>query len=182
MQNKTKTAKKLTTSLGIVILLSICLCITTFALVLSMVSVEDNLFMTGKVQINLNDGKPVIEEHEFIFEPGMTVKKDFFVKNESSCDIYYKLYFQNINGGLADVLEIKICDEDKVLFDGTAKELTQENVGAADDILRLNEIRQLQIYFHFPEEAGNEAQNLFLNFDMAADATQTKNNPNKEFD
>ncbi len=181
MQKKTKTAKRLTASVGIVILLSVCLCITTFALVLSMVSVEDNLFMTGKVQINLNDGKPVIEENEFIFEPGMTVKKDFFVKNESSCDVYYKLYFGNISGGLADVLEVKICDNEKVLFNGTAKELTKENVGAADDVLRLNEIRKLQIYFHFPEDAGNEAQNLFLNFDMAADATQTKNNPNKEF-
>ncbi len=181
MQNKTKTAKRLTASVGIIILLSIYLCITTFALVLSMVSVEDNLFMTGKVRINLNDGKPVIEEHDFLFEPGMTVKKDFFLQNESSCDVYYKLYFGNINGGLADILQMKICNEDKVLFSGTAKELTKENVGAADDILRLNEIKELQIYFYFPEESGNEAQNLFLNFDMSADAVQTKNNPNREF-
>ncbi len=181
MQNKTKTAKRLTASFGIIILLSICLCITTFALVLSMVSVEDNLFMTGTVKINLNDGKPVIEEHEFLFEPGMTVKKDFYLKNESSCDVYYKLYFQNVNGGLADVLEVKICDDDKVLFEGTPKSLNKEKIGAADDTLRLGEIKALQIYFHFPEDAGNEAQNLFLNFDMAADATQTKNNPNKEF-
>ncbi len=181
MQNKTKTAKRLISSVGIIILLSICLCITTFALVLSMVSVEDNLFMTGAVKINLNDGKPVIKDNEFIFESGMTVKKDFFLQNESSCDVYYKLYFGNINGGLADILQIKICDEDKVLFSGTAKELTKENVGAADDVLRLNEIKELQIYFHFPEEAGNEAQNLFLNFDMAVDAVQTKNNPNREF-
>ncbi len=181
MQNKTKTAKRLTLSVGIIILLSICLAVTTFALVLSMVSVEDNLFKTGAVKINLNDGKPVIEEHEFLFEPGMTVKKEFFVKNESSCDVYYKLYFQDISGGLADVLEVKICDDDKTLFDGTVKELTKANVEAADDILRLNEIRKLQIYFHFPEETGNEAQNLYLNFDMAADAVQTKNNPNREF-
>ncbi len=181
MQSKTKTAKRLTASVVVIILLSICLAVTTFALVLSMVSVEDNLFMTGTVKINLNDGKPVIEEHEFLFEPGMTVKKDFYLKNESSCDVYYKLYFQNVNGGLADVLEVKICDDDKILFEGTPKSLNKENIGAADDTLRLGEIKELQIYFHFPEDAGNEAQNLFLNFDMAADAVQTKNNLNKEF-
>ncbi len=181
MQNKTKTAKRLTASVVVIILLSICLAVTTFALVLSMVSVEDNLFKTGTVKINLNDGKPVIEENEFLFEPGMTVKKDFYLKNESSCDVYYKLYFQNVNGGLADVLEVKICDDDKVLFVGTPKSLNKENIGAADDTLRLGEIKELQIYFHFPEEAGNETQNLFLNFDMAADAVQTKNNSDKEF-
>lgn len=181
MQNKTKTAKRLTASVVVIILLSICLAVTTFALVLSMVSVEDNLFKTGTVKINLNDGKPVIEENEFLFEPGMTVKKDFYLKNESSCDVYYKLYFQNVNGGLADVLEVKICDDDKVLFEGTPKSLNKENIVAADDTLRLGEIKELQIYFHFPEESGNEAQNLFLNFDMAADAVQTKNNLNKEF-
>ncbi len=176
-----KTEKKLAASVAIIILLCICLAVTTFALVFSMVSVEDNLFKTGTVKINLNDGKPVIDEHEFIFEPGMTVKKNFFVKNESSCNVYYKLYFRNISGGLADVLQVKICNDDKVLFEGAAKEFTKENVSVADDVIRHNEIRELQIYFHFPEESGNNAQNLYLNFDMVADAVQTKNNPNKEF-
>ncbi len=182
MQKQNKTAKRLTASVAIIILLCICLAVTTFALVYSMVSVDDNLFVTGTVQINLNDGKPVISENEYLFEPGMTVKKDFFVKNESSCDIYYKLYFQNVNGGLANVLEVKICDGDKVLFEGTPSELNRTAVGAADDVLRLNEKRDLQIYFHFPEEAGNEAQSLYLSFDFAADAVQVKNNTNKEFD
>lgn len=181
MQNKTKTAKRLTASVAVIIMLSICLTVTTLALVLSMVSVEDNLFITGRVKLNLNDNKPVIEEHEFIFEPGMTVKKDFFIKNESSCDIYYKLYFQNVSGALADVLEVKICDNDKILFSGTPKSLTKDTIAAADDILKLGEIRKLQIYFHFPEDAGNNVQDSFLNFDMATDAVQAKNNINKEF-
>ncbi len=176
-----KTDKRLKRSIAIIVLLSLCLGITTFALIYSMVSVDNNLFQTGTVQINLNDGKPVIEEHEFIFEPGMTVVKDFFVENESSCDIYYKLYFQNVEGGLADVLEIKIMDGEKILYEGKPSEITQESVLAADDILKLHETRELQLYFHFPEEAGNEAQNLYLSFDLAADAVQTKNNVNKEF-
>ena len=103
-----KTAKKLTGSIIAVVVLAICLVITTFALVWATVSVDNNLFRTGSVKINLNDGKPVIEEHEFLFEPGMTVKKDFFIENESTCDVFYKLYFENVQGGLADVLEITV--------------------------------------------------------------------------
>ncbi len=182
MQTEHKTAKRLTLSVVIILLLTFCLAITTFALVYSMVAVENNLFVTGTVQINLNDGKPVIKDNEFLFEPGMTVKKDFFIQNESTCDVYYKLYFTNVSGGLADVLEVRICDGEKVLFAGTPNELNRKAVGAADDLLRLNEKRELQIYFHFPEEAGNTAQGLFLSFDFTADAVQTKNNPDRVFE
>ena len=181
MSDNSMTSKKLTASVVTVVVLAICLCITTFALVWATVSVENNLFHTGIVKINLNNGKPVIEEHEFLFEPGMTVKKDFFVENQSTWDVYYKLYFTNVEGGLADVLEITVKDGDRILYQGKASNLTKENVGAADDVLKLNERRNLTVYFHFPEEAGNNTQNLVLTFSMSADAVQTKNNPNKLF-
>ncbi len=177
-----KTAKRLTTSIVVIILLCICLAVTTFALVYSIVSVDNNLFSTGTLQINLNDGKPVISDNEFLFEPGMTVKKNFFVTNESFCEIYYKLYFQNVNGGLADILKVKICDGDKVLFEGTPLKLNRKAVSASEDILTPNEKRDLQIYFYFPQNLGNETQDLYLNFEFAADAVQVKNNINREFD
>lgn len=69
-----------------------------------------------------------------------------------------------------------------MLFEGKANELIKENVGAANDVLKLNERRDLTVYFHFPEEAGNNKQNLNLKFTMKADAVQTKNNPDKLFD
>ncbi len=112
----------------------------------------------------------------------MTVKKDFFIENQSTWDVYYKLYFTDIEGGLANVLDVTVKDGEKVLYSGKAADLTKENVGAANDVLKLNERRNLTVYFHFPEEAGNEAQNLVLTFSMSADAVQTKNNPNKLFD
>lgn len=179
--NKNNTGKKLTASVVAIVVLAVCLCITTFALVYSAVSVENNLFHTGEVKINLNDGKPVIEEHEFLFEPGMTVEKDFFIENQSTWDVYYKLYFDDIEGGLADVLEVEIRDGDTVLFGGKASYLTREYNDAADDVLRLNERRDLTVSFHFPEEAGNSAQALYLSFSMKADAVQTKNNPQRIF-
>ncbi len=180
--SETKTAKRLTGGIIAIIILAVCLCITTFALVYASVSVENNLFRTGKVKINLNDGKPVIQEHEFLFEPGMTVVKDFFIENDSTWDVYYRLYLDNVSGGLSRVLTVTVKDGDKVLYFGTANELTRQNVVAADDTLKIGQKRNLTVYFHFPEDKGNETQNLDLTFTMCAEATQTKNNPNRLFD
>ena len=181
MTNRSEAEKKLTRGIITAIILAVCLCITTFALVWETLSVENNLFSTGQVKINLNDGKPVIEEHEFLFEPGMTVKKDFFLENESTCDVYYKLYFDNVNGGLADVLQITVKDGDRTLYQGTAAELNRTEVTVADDVLKIKERRELTVYFYFPADVANSTQNLTLTFDMCADAVQTKNNPNKLF-
>lgn len=180
--SRSKTARKLTGGIIAILVLAICLCITTFALVFATVSVENNLFHTGTVEINLNDGAPVIHEDEFLFEPGMTVEKEFFIENNSTWSVYYRLYFDEVSGGLADVLEITVRDGDKILYRGTANELTRENVAAADDTLQALERKTLTVSFHFPESSGNDAQNLHLSFTLCADATQTKNNPNKLFD
>ena len=166
----------------IVIMLALCLAITTFALIYESVSVDDNLFHTGSVKINLNDGKPVIRENEFLFEPGMTVKKDFFIENESTWDVYYKIYMDDVTGGLAKVLDVTIKDGDKTLYHGTPAELNRKQVSTADEILKVNQKKTLTVYFHFPENAGNDAQSLDLTFTMCAEATQTKNNSNREFD
>ena len=182
MKNDSRTAKRLRGNIIIVIVLALCLAITTFALIYESVSVDDNLFHTGSVKINLNDGKPVIRENEFLFEPGMTVKKDFFIENESTWDVYYKIYMDDVTGGLAKVLDVTIKDGDKTLYHGTPAELNRKQVSTADEILKVNQKKTLTVYFHFPENAGNDAQSLNLTFTMCAEATQTKNNPNREFD
>ena len=176
-----KPQKKLTSGILTIIILAICLCITTFALIYSSVSVDNNLFRTGNIKINLNDGKPVINEHEFIFEPGMTVEKSFFIENQSSWDVYYKLYFDNVNGDLADVIEITVKNGDTELYKGTATTLSRDKVIAADDTLKLNEERKLTVSFHYHETYGNDTQDCTLTFDLCADAVQTKNNPDKLF-
>lgn len=179
---KTATARKLTAGIIAIIVLSVCLCITTFALIYASVTIDNNLFETGTIKINLNDGEPVITENEFLFEPGMTVEKDFFVKNESTWAVYYRLYLDNVSGGLSDILEITIKDGETVLWQGTAKELTRNKVSAARDELTVGERKDLKIYFHYPPDSGNRGQNLALSFNLCAEATQTKNNSNKEFD
>ena len=145
MKGESKTSKSFAGSIVIIVLLAIGLCVTTFALFWTSISVENNIFRTGLVKINLNDGNPVIKEHEFLFEPGMTVEKTFFIENQSTDDVYYKLYFENVEGGLAKVLLISIFDGDNELYSGTAEDLDKDSVGAADDILRLNEKKELKI-------------------------------------
>lgn len=174
--------KKLTGSIMVIVILACCLCVTTFALVWANLTVENSLFHTGSVEINLNDGEAVIHENEFLFEPGMLVEKEFFIKNDSTCSVYYKLYLDDVRGGLADVLEIKILDGDKILYQGVAKDLTKDEVVAADDMLQIKEKRNLKITFYYPKEKGNDGQGLDLSFTIGVDATQTKNNPNRLFD
>ena len=180
--NDNKTPRALVISIIAVIVLSLCLTVSTAALVYLTVSVEGNRFTTGTVAINLNDSKPVITADEFLFEPGMTVVKEFFLENKSTCDVYYRLYFGDVKGSLATVLQITITCGETILWEGTAATLSKANVTAADDVLGLNERRDMQITFYYPESAGNETQNNYLSFDLCAEAVQTLNNPDKLFD
>ena len=65
-----KTVKKLSFSIAAIIVLSVCLCVTTFALIYSTVTVGENLFGTGEVKIDLNGGNPVIRGQRIPFPPG----------------------------------------------------------------------------------------------------------------
>lgn len=178
---KPETSKKMKAGIAAIIVLSVCLCVTTFALFYP-AAVEDNLFGMGAVKVDLNGGRPVIQENEFLFEPGATVEKNFYIENKSTCDVYYKLYFDNVDGGLAAVLDVQIRDGETVLYSGKATELTKANAGAAEDILRTGERRTLTIMFHFPKDSGNMTQGRRLSFDLNADAVQTRNNPGRIFE
>ncbi len=176
--------KKTAASVIAIIAVVLCLGMVVYALVTLSVSVEDNYFQTGTVEINLNDGNPVIEPDEFRFEPGMTVTKDFFVKNESTCDVYYKLYFEDVedDGGLASVLHVTVKDGNDVIIEGTLSELNRADVAVGDDILTPNEKRDLTISFYYPRSAGNATQGASLSFRFTAEAVQTANNPDRLFD
>lgn len=179
-----ETHKKLRRSMFIAVLLALMLGVTTFALITSMVEVKDNHFDTGVVKINLNDGNPVISEDEYLFEPGMRVVKDFFIENEGSIDAYYKIYLEDVKGDLADVLQLTIREKgtDKILYQGTAKELTRGSAAVDEAVLSAGERKDLTIRFYFPKERGNEAQDKTLSFKMGATATQVRNNPDHSFE
>ena len=111
MSKAVKTYKrKINGAVVAIIVLSVCLAVSAFALAYETLVVDSNVFRMGTVKININDGVPVISEGEYLFEPGMTVIKDFFVENQSTWDVYYRLYFTNVQGDLADILEhLALC-------------------------------------------------------------------------
>ncbi len=178
----TKTEKKLIISIAIAILLALCLCFSTFALVYEAVFVENNIFTTGMVDINLNDGKTIINDENFLVEPGRTAQKQFFIENNSTWEVYYKIYFDDIEGYLAQVLIATIQEGDTVLYRDTVQNLTRTKVLAAENALKIGERRNLTITFEYPVTAGNAGQGQYLAFSLCADAVQTKNNPFKLFD
>ena len=175
---KSKTAKRIRANVIVIFLLVICLCLNTFTFFNTEIIVESNIFGTendsvksNSEKINLNDGNPVITENEFLFEPGMTVTKDFFIENLHSGDLFYKLYFEDVSGGLEDILEISIKDGDSVLYSGTASTLTADNVSPVPEALPKKTKKTLTINFHYPETAGNDTQGLTLSFVLCAEVT-----------
>lgn len=168
---------KLLGSTLLTILLVIGLAVTTFAIGLSLVDVPGNTFRTGRIKLNLNDGRPVIQENSFTFEPGATVVKPFFLQNDGTWEVYYKFYFSHVDGDLANVLDVTIQDGDTVLYTGKMSALTRRTAVAADKRLAVGQRREFTVAFHFPADAGNRYQKSDLTFELCADAVQTKNNP-----
>lgn len=176
-------SKKLNISIATLVVLFLCLCVTAFALAYAMLRVDNNVFETGEIDIDLNGGKPVIEADEFLFEPGMTVEKSFYIKNNGTWAVYYKLYFSNVKGDLGDVLDVTIENaEGNVLLQGKLSKLKRHNVPVVEDELKVGERRDMTIIFHFPEDAKNTAQSDNVSFALSALAVQTKNNDGKEFE
>lgn len=176
-------SKKLNISIATLVVLFLCLCVTAFALAYAMLRVDNNVFETGEIDIDLNGGKPVIEADEFLFEPGMTVEKSFYIKNNGTWAVYYKLYFSNVKGDLGDVLDVTIENaEGNVLLQGKLSKLKRHNVPVVEDELKVGERRDMTIIFHFPEDAKNTAQSDNVSFALSALAVQTKNNGGKEFE
>ena len=179
---KQKLSFRLKAGVCILVALTMCLCVTSFALVYSTLSVENNLFETGKISIDLNGGAPIVEGDEFHLYPGATFEKTFYLQNNSTDSVYYRLFFEGVDGDLASLVQITILHESKVLYHGTATALTKKNVTAADDVLSIGKKRILTVLFYLPEETDNTKQNGYLSFDLCAEAVQSKHNPDRKFD
>ena len=175
-----KTSKKLKAAIATAFTLGLCLAITTAAIVMVSLKIENNIFGLGKVSIDLNGGNAVIQKEDFLFEAGATIKKDFYIKNNSTCDVYYKLYFSDVKGDLSDFLVVTILDGNKTVMSGKMNDFTRDTE-AVDSLLSEAEVKNLSIEFHLPETIGNIAQARFLTFDFCAEAVQSKNNPERQF-
>ncbi len=179
--------KKLQINVVTLIIICVALCITSFAIASTIIryDIQNNSFQTGSIDIDLNGGKPIIPADKWLLEPGMTIEEDFTITNHGGWKVFYKLYFEKVEGKLGDVLEIKIYKKGSPeidLLSGKISDLVDaDKLNIAGELER-GETQTLTASFHFPKDEGNEYQGEKLEFDMSAIAVQTKNNPNKEFE
>jgi hypothetical protein len=179
---KLSTKKQIWVRVAAIFLLSAMLLITTYALAMPSVSVIDNLFDTGAVKIDLNHGEVVFDGSDINLEPGYRLKKEFTVTNEGTTPIYYRLYLENVEGELADALVFQIYDGDTLLYEGEAKYFNKENYCEGTTPLLVGETVTLTALVTMRSEVGNAFQGSGISFDMAAQAVQSKNNPNRIFE
>lgn len=190
MPPSTNTAKKLTGSVIAIIVLTICLAITSSALTSITLMVNENSFSTGVIKIDIHgvNGSDKIIDQEAI-APGMTITKEFTIINQSTDDVYYKMYFENIAGGLKDLIKVTIKDGNTALpgyENRTLSELTEKNVTAVNVPIPKSSNtntnahqKTLTISFHLPSTVEQSAQTMDLSFDFSVRAVQSRNqNPN----
>ena len=171
--------KKLQINIVTLLLLCMGLCITSFAISYTIIKIENNTFQTGEIKIDLNGGQPIIPADKWLLEPGMTIEEDFTITNKGGWKVFYKLYFDKVEGKLGDVLEIKIYKKGSpeiVLLSGKISDLVDADELNIASELEKGETQTLTASFHFPKDAGNEYKGEILKFDMSAIAVQTKNN------
>lgn len=112
----------------------------------SFLSIKDNSISTGSVDINLNDGKAVV--NEILTEGYLRVKKEFFVQNNSNCDVLCRIYCDCAQSILNSQIQVTIKENDVILYKGTLANLTSSN---ASETITLNagEKRNFTIEFEF---------------------------------
>lgn len=179
--NEQNLKKKLTMMIVTVVLLSIGLIVTSFALASSIAQIQNNRFsMSMGVELTINDGKPVVDVTDMVYEPGGTYVSEFPIANLGTFDVWYRVYFTDVNGALKDYITATIKEADgTVLCKGTMSELSSDKVAVSS--LAAGEEKTLTIEFYFSSEAGNAAQGQSVSFNITANATQKQNNPNKDF-
>ena len=186
-EKRSGSGTKLLSSAALIAVLGAMLTVTSFALLSSMIAIKDNTFQTGRVKIDLNGGEPVLSAEEdgghLNIEPGHTIKKEFYIENESSVDAYYRIYLENVDGELADVLIFSIMDEDgELAFTGTAEQLSENSPYVERQPLAAGLTAELTMTVKMPESAGDEFQGDSLTFDVTADAVQARNNDSIQFE
>ena len=181
MNNNKSTKSKVRTSIAAIVVLFVMLTVTTYALVQSIVSVDDNVFTMGRIKIELNGGQRIFDGSDMNIEPGQRVKKDFSIANTGTADAYFCLYLENVDGPLKEALNFEIYDGDILLFSGSVDEFTDTSACVGDTPLAAGETRILTAVVMITEGSGNEYQNGGISFDITADEEKKKNNPDRAF-
>ena len=180
-QNEGKTSGKRVKVMIVCVVLSLVLCAAVAAAILSMVERRDNYFQTARVSIDLNGGESVFDGSDMNVEPGMRLARDFTITNNSTVDVWYRLYLDNISGKLTEAMDLSIYDGDELLFKSAMSEMTVDRAFVAEAALGVNETVTLTAIITMRPTSGNVFMNEALSFELRADAVQVRNNPDKLF-
>ncbi len=163
------TATRIKRNLIIIIILTIFLCLITFTAAYANAREYSHT-------INLNDGLPIIEEYSHNFAPGTSIEKEFFIENRGDQAVYYRLFFEHIDGPLGQYLDVEIYDHDELILEGKMKDLTKSNTHIREKYLNAHERKNLKAVFTMPKDVGDAAQNATVEFDLKTIATWAKEN------
>lgn len=179
--NEQRLKKKLNIMIVTVILLVCGLAVTSYALANAIVQLRNNRFaMSMGAQLVINDGAPVIDVTDVVYEPGGAYKSEFPIANLGAFDVWYRVYFSAVDGVLKDYITVTVKEADGTLLcQGTMNELDAHKVAVGS--LAAGETKMLYIEFCFSSQIGNEGQGQTVSFNITADATQKQNNPHKDF-
>lgn len=183
--NEQSLKKKLNIMIVTVVLLVVGLTITSLALADAIVSVRNNRFVMSmgvELSINDNDGKPVVDIGDVVYEPGGTYKSEFSIANMSTIDVWYRVYFTDVKGTLKDYITVTIKEADgTVLCKGKMSELSSDSDKVYVSELPRETEKTLYIEFYFSPDSDNSAQGQTVSFNITANATQKQNNPKMDF-
>lgn len=179
--NKNKLKGRLYLTIALFSLLVCSFTTTSFALALSIARLNNNRFeMSMGVELNLNGGEPIVDTTSMVYEPGGTCVSEFPVTNLSTFDVWYKIFFTDVDGTLSDHITVTVREKDgTVLCTGRLSDIHKDNVTVSS--LASGQQKMLEIEFYFSPDAGNGAQGQTVSFGITAQATQKKNNPDQDF-
>lgn len=138
----------------------------------------ENRFATGTVSIALEGSFG-----EANIELGHTVIENFAVTNKGGADAYWRMSFENLQGPLADALDVTVIDDAGVqVYHGSAVDLDAGMAYAQGSrSLAPGQTATFTVRVHMSESAGNGYQGADVTFDVKVDAVQSKNNAGGEF-
>ena len=171
---RSKTEKRVLAGLAAVLIAVVCLCINS--LVLGPMSKSSRIgIMRGgdqaeaegePVNVDIFGGESIISENELPINPGESLTKEFYIKNNDTSDVYY--WFSDISGKLADYLKVTLRSNGNVLYEGKASNLAGFNSDKSYTIAP-GDREDFVLTFIYPEDADNASMRKEFNFSISCD-------------
>lgn len=133
-------------------------------------------FLIGTIDINLNDGRPIINENEILFIPGICYKKDLWVKNDSTYTVQYGFYLSEIKGNFNGLLITLKDNNNIIIYSGKVIEFTKDNISYYYETIDIDQRINLSVTFELPTETGSAYKNTNISFVLNCKAIPFKNN------